>query len=110
MFWLLNKDFSQDWGGELSSILCVTQEHPQFDHFNKIFICENGREARGGYVVMEYIAINYLTGNRTDSSSHLIIGFDNSADDVYDSILDQIAARNSTRVIDIRGFNYVGLV
>ena len=110
MFWILNKDFSQDWGGELSSILCVTAEHPQFAHYNEIFVGENGRGAIGGYVVLEYLAIDYTTGDRNGDSSQLTIGFDCPAEDVYNRILDQIAAHNDTRVLDIRGFNYVGLV
>ena len=109
MFWILNKNFSQDWGGELSSVLCVTADHPEYARYNDAFVYENGREAKGGYVVLEYEAIDYRTGQRNGDSGHLIIGFDNPATEAYDAILDQIALQHGTSVIYIRNNEYVGI-
>ena len=104
MFWILNKDFSQDWGCKLSSILCMTKDHPLYENANKSFLYENGREAKGGYLVLEY----YKDG--TDESDQMIIGFDSPVEEVYNSVLNQIAIQNDVKIIDIRAFDYVGIV
>ncbi len=109
MFWILNKEFSQDWGGELSGIICATKEHPQYDLYNKEFIKENGIEAKGGYVVLEYDIVDYTVGKRNGHSERIVLGFDKPAEYVYNNILDQIGFHQGTRVIDIRGYDYVGL-
>lgn len=110
MFWILNQEMSQDWGGEVSSIFFVTKEHPQYDRYNKDFIIENGIEAKGGYVVIEYDIVDYTIGQRNGHTDSIVIGFDKPAEDVYNNILDQIGFHQGARVIDIRGYGYVGLV
>jgi len=109
MLWILNEVFSQDWDGDLSSVLCVDADHPEYDRYNSKFIVEQGRAAGGGYVVLEYVVTESIRGIRRQSCNQLVIGFDNPCEMVYKSILDQIAFNNGACVIDIRGFDYVGI-
>lgn len=102
MFWILKDGYSQDWGGELSSILCVTKEHEQYKRFDELFIEENGFGASGGYIVFEY--------SNERENKQVMFGFHCPVGLVYKNILDQIVKQQGAKVIDIRQFDYAGMV
>lgn len=100
MLWIINEKFSQDWGGDLTSILCVDKEHQHYGIFNEIFRDEFG-EVANGYVILEYV--------KEEKSGRLVVGTNNPPNDLYESIIEQISWKGNPKVIDIRGHNVVGI-
>ena len=102
MFWILNNDSSQAWGGELTSITCVTKETMNYEKLNKVFTEVNGFSASEGYIGFRYY------GNGSEGCA--LLGFNSPVKDIYNNILDQIVKQQGAKVIDIRQFDYAGMV